>query len=161
MMSTYKLALLALAVLLFAPEVRAEKKHIELDAVVEREIEVVGENGEKTIERRKADKVVPGETVIYTITARNVGDDPATNVVITDPIPQHMDFTGWIKGEGTQITYSADGGETWGAANVLTVPDGEGERPATPEDYTHIRWKFNDAIEPGSSRSVEFRARLQ
>lgn len=161
MMRYRNMAAVALAVLLFAPEVRAQVKHVELDAKVEREVEVVAENGEKTIERQAAEKVMPGETVVYTITARNVGEKPATNVVITDPIPEHMNYTGSVTGEGTRITFSVDGGKTYDVATALMVPEGEGERLAKPEEYTHIRWRFNDALEPGSAHSVEFRARLQ
>ena len=155
------LTVVALAALFFATQAWAQNKHIELDAKVEREIEVVDENGQKTIKREQAVTVLPGEVVVYTITARNVGEEPATNVVITDPIPEHMDYTGSVKGERTRITFSVDGGKTYDVATALMVPDGEGEKPAKPEDYTHIRWQFNDALEPGSAHSVEFRARLQ
>lgn len=161
MMSYRNMALVALAALLFAPQAWAQKKHVELAAKVEREIEVVDANGAKTIKREHAEKVMPGETVVYTITASNVGDEPATNVVITDPIPEHMNYTGSITGEGTRITFSVDGGKTYDVASALLVPEGESERPAKPEEYTHIRWTFNDALEPGSTHSVEFRARLQ
>ena len=158
-----KLAGMALAMFLFAPSTWAEAKYIELDAKVEREIEVVDENGQKTITREQAVTVMPGEVVVYTITARNVGEEPATNVVITDPIPEHMDYTGSVKGDRTRITFSVDGGKTYDVATALMVPisEGEGERPAKPEDYTHIRWQLNDALEPGSALSVEFHARLQ
>ena len=160
-MNYRNLAVIALAALFFAPQAWAQKKHIDLDAKVEREIEVVDEKGQKTIKREQAVTVMPGEVVVYTITARNVGEEPATNVVITDPIPEHMDYTGSVTGERTRITFSVDGGKTYDVATALMVPDGEGEKPAKPEDYTHIRWRFNDALEPGSARSVEFRARLQ
>lgn len=161
MMMFRRLAPLALAALLFAPDVMAQTKHVELDAKVEREVEIVDENGEKTIKRVHAEKVMPGETVVYTITARNVGDEPATNVVITDPIPKHMEYTGSVTGDGTRITFSIDGGKTYDVASALMVSEGATKRPAKPEEYTHIRWRFNDALEPGSARSVEFRARLQ
>ena len=160
-MNYRNLAVIALAALLFAPQAWAQGKHIELDAKVEREIEVVDESGQKTIKREKAATVMPGEVVVYTITARNVGQEPATKVVITDPIPEHMDYTGSVKGERTRITFSVDGGKTYDVATALMVPDGKGEKPAKPEDYTHIRWQLNDALEPGSAHSVEFRARLQ
>ena len=155
------LTVVALAALFFATQAWAQSKHIELDAKVEREIEVVDESGQKTIKREQAVTVLPGEVVVYTITARNVGEEPATNVVITDPIPEHMDYTGSVKGERTRITFSVDGGKTYDVATALMVPDGEGEKPAKPEDYTHIRWQLNDALEPGSALSVEFHARLQ
>ena len=155
------LAIVALAALLFAPTADAKQRYVELDAKAELEVEVVDEDGEKTVKRVPAVKVMPGEIVVYTITARNVGDEPATRVVITDPVPEHMDYTGSVTGEGASITFSIDGGKTYDVANALTIPVGGGEKPAPPEDYTHIRWTFNDALEPGSARSVEFRARLQ
>ncbi len=162
-MSYRKLAVVALVALFSAPQAWAQSTHIELDAKVEREIEVVDENGQRTITREQAVTIMPGEVVVYTITARNVGEEPATNVVITDPIPEHMDYTGSVKGDRTRITFSVDGGKTYDVATALMVPisEGEGERPAKPEDYTHIRWQLNDALEPGSTLSVEFHARLQ
>ncbi len=160
-MSIRTLTCVALATLLFASTADAKQKYIELAAKAELEVEAVDENGEKTIQRVPAIKVLPGEIVVYTITATNVGDKPATNVVITDPVPEHMDYTGSVTGEGASITFSVDGGKTYDVANALTVPVGGGEKPAPPEDYTHIRWKLNDALEPGSALSVEFRARLQ
>jgi uncharacterized repeat protein (TIGR01451 family) len=155
------LAVVALAALFFASTAEAKQKHVELEAKAELEVEVVNEDGEKTIQRVPAVKVMPGEIVVYTITAKNVGAEPATNVVITDPVPEHMDYTGSVTGDGASITFSIDGGKTYDVANALTVPVGGGEKPAPPEDYTHIRWTFNDALEPGSTHSVEFRARLQ
>ncbi|MBW2279320.1 MAG: DUF11 domain-containing protein [Deltaproteobacteria bacterium] len=156
-----KLAIVALAALFFASTAEAKQKHVELEAKAELEVEVVNEDGEKTIQRVPAVKVMPGEVVVYTITARNVGEEPATNVVITDPVPEHMDYTGSVTGDGARVTFSVDGGKTYDVASALTVPVGGGSKPAPPEDYTHIRWTFNDALEPGSAHSVEFRARLQ
>ena len=74
-----------------------------------------------------------------------------------------MKYTGCsATGEGTTITFSVDGGKTYADPATLTVTDASGEeRPAKASDYTHIRWIFDGAIEPGTSRFVQFRARLQ
>jgi uncharacterized repeat protein (TIGR01451 family) len=47
------------------------------------------------------DPVVVGNNLTYTITASNVGDAPATNVVVTDPLPSSVDFVSASSPDGT------------------------------------------------------------
>jgi len=161
-MLTRNLIVALLAVSFIATDTYASGT-VELTAIVQRETAIVDENGDKQIELVSADKVMPGEIVVYTITAKNVGQEPATNIVITDPLPQELDYrAGSAMGEDTSITFSVDGGKSYDVANALVVVDeGGAAKPAEPEDYTHIRWQLNSALEPGSSRYVRFRARLQ
>ena len=115
------------------------------------------------VKREPAQKVSPGGAVIYTISASNTGTKPATDVVVTDPIPEHMDYVdGSASSEGARVTFSVDGGKTFAAKEKLQVrgQDG-GTRAASATDFTHIRWQFEKPLAPGESRVVQFRARVE
>ena len=158
-------AFLVLAIVLSVSTAQAQEQgSLELRAISEVEIEIEKDNGEVELRRIPADKVVPGDQVVYTIFAKNIGAEDVTSVVVVDPIPEHMGYSaGSAFGDGTVITFSVDGGKTYDPADALVVRDVATQqlRTATADDYTHIKWAFNDAIEPGSTRMVRFRARLQ
>ena len=144
-------------------EAQSSEGKIELKAIAEVEIVIEKENGEIELRRVPAEKVVPGDDVIYTITATNVSDVPVDDVVVTDPIPEHMSYLhGTAIGDGTKVTFSVDSGRSFDQAANRRVRGKDGApRTATPDDYTHIRWKFTQELPPGASRLVRFRARLQ
>lgn len=165
-MSSFKaIALLAvLMVLTFSSAVVAEKDAVvELKTLAEIEVEVVTEDGEREIQRIEAAKVIPGDEVIYTIHYANVGPEPAENIVITDPVPEHMLYQdGSASGEGASVTFSVDDGKTFDVAKNLMVPAEDGsERPAAPSDYTHVKWTLEGELEPDEAGFVTFRAQLQ
>lgn len=165
-MSPFKtIALIAaLVVLTLSSAVVAEKDAVvELKTVAEIEVEVVTEDGGKEIERIEAAKVVPGDEVIYTIHYANTGPEPAENIVITDPIPEHMLYQdGSASGEGAFVTFSVDDGKTFDVAEKLTVPAEDGnDRPAAPSDYTHVKWTLEGELKPDAAGLVTFRAQLQ
>jgi uncharacterized repeat protein (TIGR01451 family) len=136
---------------------------IELTAVAEIEQEFVNDQGEKEVRRVEANKVVPGDEVIYTIYYANVGAEPADDVIITNPIPEHMLFRGFM-GDGTTVitTLSIDGGERYDQPDNLIVVNNDGQkRPAEPSDFTHVRWTLQEPLPPGAKGYVSFRAQLQ
>ena len=121
-----------------------------------------GETESRLIE---AAQVVPGDELAYTITFENVSEDvvvDAGSVVITNPIPPEVIYLeGTAFGAGTTITYSADDGSLFGQPEQLLIRGEDGaDRLADPTEYTHIRWTFEPALEPGQRGSVSFRARL-
>lgn len=129
------------------------------------EVEIVetDASGEPVTRLEPASKVVPGDIVIYTLTFSNGGENPAENVVITNPVPRHMAYVGGTAfGPGADISFSVDGGQNWGAPDELDVPLAEGgERPAVPDDYTDIRWVLRNELQPGAQGFARFRARLE
>jgi uncharacterized repeat protein (TIGR01451 family) len=135
---------------------------IQLTSIAEVDVITTNENGEQEVERQPAVKVTPGTEVIYTLTASNVGTNPVSKVVVTDPIPDHMTYVDRSAfGAGTEITFSVDGGKGYGLPENLRVKGDNGKlSPATASDYTHIRWVFNFALEPKDSAPVWFKARL-
>ena len=137
--------------------------NVELNTVALTEITTTNEAGQEVTTRVEAGKVVPGDEVIYTITFANRGTEPAADVVITNPIPEHMVFTKVEEGpSGAKVSISADGGSRYDAPRNLTVTDAKGQtRPAKASDFTHVRWTFQNPLEPGAEGSVSFRAQLQ
>jgi len=161
-----RIAVLTLALLLPTWSARAvaqDKNGVEIRAVAEVEVKVKNDAGVEETKRVPATKVPPGVAVIYTLHADNKGSKPADDVVVTDPIPEHMDYVdGSASSQGTRLTFSADGGKTWAAKEKLQVKGKDGAlRAASAEEITHIRWQFEKPIAPGESRAVEFRARVE
>jgi uncharacterized repeat protein (TIGR01451 family) len=140
-----------------------EKGTIELKSIAEMEVANFNAEGQKVIQRVPAAKVVPGSEVIYTNYYTNVGSEAAASVVITNPVPEHMQYlAGSAQGADTNITFSIDGGQTYGDPGQLIVVEADGrKRPALPEEYTHIRWERQKALAPGQQDQVAFRARLK
>ena len=141
-----------------------EKGSIELQSVAETEIEVINAKEEKEINRVDVSetKIVPGDEVIFTTYYGHIGKEPADDVIITNPVSEHMIYTDLsAEGKGAVIRFSVDGGKTYDLPGKLKVKDEMGsERSATPSDYTHIRWIIKK-LKPGDKGSVSFRARVK
>jgi len=153
-------ALFAAAVLAaFHLPAHAAAGTVEVKSIAEKEVETV-KNGAKTIRRAPVDKAVPGDEIIYTTTFRNLADQPAANIVITNPVPNDSIYKGGsAAGANTVITFSVDGGKQYAAAGKLSVRTKEGKtRPAQPADYTHIRWTYKGTLGAGKSGEASFRA---
>ena len=55
----------------------------------------------------QATTVVPGDSVVYTITFENFGDQAAENVTITNPVPANLTYElGTACGPGSAIQFS-------------------------------------------------------
>ncbi|MGB5261159.1 MAG: hypothetical protein WBO34_11645 [Gammaproteobacteria bacterium] len=136
---------------------------IEVSTTAEIEIVEVNPDGTETVRREAASRVVPGTEIIYTITAKNSGNEPADKVVVTNPVPDQTRYVdGSAVGANTDITFSVDGGKNWGRAETLTVPDANGEpRAATAEDYTHVRWTLQSDLAPRQQLPVWYRAQVK
>lgn len=136
---------------------------IELTTIVEQEIIEKDANGKEKIKRIPAAKVVPGNEVIYTTRFKYNGDDPATDIVISNPIPQFTVYKlGTAAGKNTVIQYSVNNGESFHSTEQLKVKDLEGEvRAAGAEDYTNIRWTYLGQLDKGDEGTVEFRVVLR
>jgi len=147
-------------VLLFAGAASAA---VELNTEAATEIITTNEAGQEVTTRVPAGKVVPGDEVIYTIHFVNRGTEPASDVVIPTPIPDHMVFTKVEDSpHSASVRMSTDGGSNYDSPRNLTVEDAEGQpRPAKASDFTHVRWVFQNSLEPGAEGSVSFRALLQ
>lgn len=110
-----------------------------------------------------AGKVLPGTEVVYSFEYANVGKKATNDVVITDAVPEHMVYVpDSAEGKGMDITYSIDGGKTWGSPDQLMVRDADGTtHTALPKDYNAIRWVLKGSLPVGGKGSVSFHAVLQ
>ena len=126
---------------LVLPAYPQEEGSLNVTTTVQKQEVTVNDAGETETRLVAANTVVPGESVIYTITFQNIGDEAAANVVITNPISATLTYVeGSAFGPGTVIRFSTDGGQNFAAANELTVDEGGESRPAGPDDFTHIQW---------------------
>jgi len=139
-----------------------QKGGIEIKTVSEVEVTQTDSEGKKLEKRIDATNksVAPGTTVIFTNYYTYSGDKPATDVVIKNPVPEHMSYVdGTAEGKGTKIEFSVDQGKTFAAADKLKVKSADGkERRATAADYTYIRWTIEKPLQKGAKGSVSFKA---
>ncbi len=133
---------------------------IKVTSLAQVEVETVGADGQKHIQRAPIHKAVPGDEVIFSDTFENVGKKPAGDIVINNPIPDSTQYqSGSAYGEDTAITFSVDGGKTFAAPSALKVVNADGSmRAANSTDYTHIRWTYKKQLAPGATGEVGFRA---
>jgi len=152
----------AAAWLLVASAPAAAENGLELHNQVFQEVDVTDAQGKTQRERVPAAKVVPGTEVIYVITYRNAGKDPATNVVISNPIPTELAYQPELGAASTAPEVSVDAGKNWGALASLTVKGDDGKpRAAQGTDVTHVRWKIREPVRAGQEGSVSYRAVLE
>ncbi len=136
---------------------------VEIAITAEVEVTIKTEDGREEVKRVPAAKVPPGEAVIFTLHAKNNGEKPANDVIVTDPIPEHMDYVdGSVSEGGARVTFSVDGGKSFAAKEKLKVRGEDGAlRAALATDFTHIRWQLETPLAPGEAREVSFRARVE
>ena len=163
-MNTRNRSTLAIAALLALANVAhaADKGCIELKTVAESEQEFTNESGQRATRLVPAAKVVPGDEVVWTITATNVCDKAADNIVIANPVPEQMHYVAnSAMGVGADIAYSVDGKE-FALPSALAVHDANGiRRTASADDYRAVRWTYKGAFAPGATAFVRYRATVK
>jgi len=154
------LLLLALSV---SVQARAQEQgHLNVQTVVQKEQVTVNDAGVAETSLVPAETVVPGENVVYTITFRNISDEPADNVVITNPIADSLTYVeGSAFGPGTEIQFSVDGGQSFASRDELTVFESGVVRAAGAQDFTHIRWVMQQELAAGAQGMARFTAVLE
>ena len=109
--------------------------------------------------------VLPGDVLQYQLRFTNQGQGDVRGVVFTNPVPaglRYVDRSAGADRQDVAVEYSTDGGKTFAATPLVTeVVDGKRvQRPASPEQYTHVRWTVQGSIAPGATVTAEFRAEL-
>jgi uncharacterized repeat protein (TIGR01451 family) len=143
--------------------VAADNGKLDITIKAERQIEIIGEDGKKTFKLEPAEKVLPGDLIVYTIRYENRGTEAATSIAIRNPIPKQMRYReGSAAGENSEISYSVDSGKTFGKASQLIVVNDDGStRPAVAEDYNVILWTLRDPVAPGQNGYASYQAQLK
>lgn len=158
----YSISAILMMLAISLQAVAQEQGHLNVTTTVQKQEVTVNDSGEAETRLVAADTVVPGESVVYTITFQNISDEPAANVVITNPIAEDLTYVdGSAFGPGTVIQFSTDGGQNFAAADELTVIDDGVSRPAGPDDFTHIRWVMQNELAVGAQGTARFTAVLK
>jgi uncharacterized repeat protein (TIGR01451 family) len=131
--------------------------------VVEKEVVTASADGKETVKRVPADKVTPGETVVYSIRYKNDGAEAAADIVLVMPVPKEVAYVeGSVEGEETaSISFSADGGDTYVARGRLTIVEGGEARPARGDEITHIKWTLTAPVAAKAEGEVSYKAVLR
>ena len=116
----------------------------------------------KNIKWVKATKVIPGSVLLYHNSLKNEDKTTATNLVIVNAIPTHMQY---IKGSAKckkkcRVNYSVDGGKTFHSSKKLFVGKGRKRHRAKASEYTTIKWVVN-SLKGGKKTFVQYKARLE
>ena len=113
-------------------------------------------------------KINPGDVIRYTVVTHNVSDRPISNLAVTQPVPSGTIYTldsAATEGSGkVETLYSIDGGKSYsGKPKVaVTLADGKIEvRNAPAEAYTHIRWRFENAVAPDFACKLSYRIHVR
>ena len=125
-------------------------------------VTITAEDGSTTDQWQQPDKLVPGERVGYQVEVNNQGTEPAADIVIANPIPEHTEYVqDSAKGLGTQVEFSVDNGKTFALPAQLFVEQ-NGERvQAQAADYTQVRWKLNQPLAAGASSTVQYIVKIK
>lgn len=144
---------------LAGPAGAQEQNYLDVQTTVQKEETVTDASGNAETRLVEPDTVLPGDKVIYTITFRNIGDEAADDVVVTNPIDASLTYVdGSAFGPGMRIEFSADGGRSFAAKDELTVSENGGTRAAEAADYTHVRWTLEGELDAGSTGVARFSA---
>lgn len=162
--SLRSIPLLCLAALLATAavaQVPAPKVTVAVD--VEREITRPGDGD--VVEREPVDVARPGDVLVYTVRASNIGDAEAIGARVEDPIPPGtVLIPESVSSPTASPSASLDGGKTWTSFPAMvreTTEDGTVRTvPAPGERYTHLRWALDGALHPGESRDLSFKVRV-
>jgi len=139
-----------------------EQGNLNVITTVQKQEVIVNADGEKETKLVPAETVIPGESVVYTITFQNISDEPAESVVITNPIAETLTYVdGSAFGPGTEILFSIDGGQSFAEREALTVDEDGETRPAEPKDFTHVRWVMQQDLAAGAQGMARFTAVLK
>jgi uncharacterized repeat protein (TIGR01451 family) len=159
-----KKSILALSLLLVSVAAAAAPQGaIRVKTVVEQEQVVTAADGSQKTTLVPAQKVLPGHEVIYTVSFENISKESASDVVVTNPVPEHTTYVpGSAFGPGTEQLFSVDGGQTFAPAASLEVRGADGStRAAGPSDYTHIRFVLKNALTPGAVAFARYRTAVK
>jgi uncharacterized repeat protein (TIGR01451 family) len=125
-------------------------------------VTITSKDGSKQDQWQQPDKLLPGERVGYQIKVNNQGTEPAADIVIENPIPEHTVYVqDSAKGLNTTIEFSVDNGKTFALPAQLFI-EKEGKRvQATSVDYTQVRWKLNKPLTVGASSTVQYIVKIK
>lgn len=146
--------MLLLVIMMCFPGAALAASPVALSSMVFLEKSVSDGRGHSRIVLEQPKLVTPGDQLVFILNYRNVGEIPASNFVVTNPLPAAVAYSG--SRDDAQV--SIDGGRSWGALPTLKVRETDGRwRTARAEDVTHIRWALRQPIAAGAQGRLSFR----
>jgi uncharacterized repeat protein (TIGR01451 family) len=103
--------------------------------------------------------------VEYRLRFTNLNRGDVRGVVFKNPVPaglRYVDGSAGADREDVLVEYSTDGGKSYSARPMVTEVVGgkRVQKPASAEQYTHVRWTVRGSITSGATVTAEFRAAL-
>ena len=155
------LSMLMALLLVCATGIAAADAPVRISNTAMKQVIEVNDKGEREVRYVEPKTVIPGDVILYTIEFENIGDQPISNIVLNDPVPNNSFYRdGSAKGENADILFSVDG-ENFAPADKLTVTENGKQRKATAKDYTVVRWVVKQPLKPGEKRSVSFKTQIR
>ena len=134
---------------------------------LEAKVSITSHSYQKVIKKKnikwvKATKVIPGNVLLYHNSLKNEDKTTATNLVIVNAIPKHMQY---IEGSAKcknkcRVRYSVDGGKTFHTSKKLFMGKGKKRHRAKASEYTSIKWIVN-SLKGGKKTFVQYKAKLE
>lgn len=147
--------ILLVLIALIAPASAFAANNVALSSAVFVEKTVPDGAGRNRVVLEEPKVVTPGDRLVFILNYRNTGSAPASDFVVTNPMPSAVTYQ--AAGDGN-AQVSIDGGQSWGPLAALKVREADGRwRNARPEDVTHVRWALKQAIPAGAQGRLSFR----
>jgi uncharacterized repeat protein (TIGR01451 family) len=110
--------------------------------------------------------VHPGDVLRYTVTGQNAGESAAKKLSVTQPIPKQMAYVmdSTSHSGSAKTVYSIDNGQHFVDQPMIavTLPNGQvEEQPAPAEAYTHVRWQFDNTLNPNAGVKASYQAKVR
>ena len=145
---------LIFVIALLAPSLALAANSVTLSSAVFLEKTIADSSGHARIVLEEPQSVTPGDQLVFILNYRNAGNAPASDFIVTNPLPAAVAYSG--SRDSAQV--SIDGGRSWGTLLALKVRESDGRwRNAMPEDVTHVRWALKHTIAAGAQGKLSFR----
>lgn len=115
-----------------------------------------------------AKEVEPNQLVEYQLTYTNVGESKINGLTVVGPVPEGTTYVSDTANADVDaaLQVSIDGGKTFEPEPVIRLETKESgevvEKVVPPEQYTHLKWKAQDAITAdGGTQFYTYRVRVK
>ena len=101
----------------------------------------------------RAEMLSKGDRVILLVKWKTAA--PGTSFTVSSAVPKALAFE---RSSVRSQAVSVDGGQKWGCIGELVIRDGYGERLASVEDVTHLRWQISETLAAQGSGTITYSA---
>ncbi|GAA4219091.1 hypothetical protein GCM10022253_20650 [Sphingomonas endophytica] len=141
--------LLLAAAALAAPALAAGPLQVTSQVMVEAKQRAA--DGTTRIALVPAQRVVPGDRVVFTLAYRNTGTQPLADLVFDNPVPRGVAYR--APAPNSPAPELSVDGRRYGTLAQLGA--------AGPDAVTHVRWRLARPLAPGASGTFAFHAVLK